>query len=256
MIFISKENNGYFNKGEHYEVVPSPNQWNDNWLKVLDGNGKEIIDIQKKLLDFYFMPIDEYRDEQINKILDMYNGNIVLLGPPGSGKGTLAKSLVDKYGYSLISTGDILRDEKKSGSEIGKKINHLIGKGNLVPDELIFEIIENKLKTIDGQVIIDGTPRPLPQGEFIDKVVDVILVLFIDVSDETTKERIKQRGKTSGREDDQSPEIVERRLKQYKDETEPLVDFYKKKGILSYIDGEKSKEEVLKQVENILKLWK
>jgi hypothetical protein len=70
MIFISKENNGYFTKGEHYEVVPSPNQWNDNWLKVLDRNGREIIDIQKKLLDFYFIPIDEHRDEQINKILD------------------------------------------------------------------------------------------------------------------------------------------------------------------------------------------
>jgi len=186
----------------------------------------------------------------------MYNGNIIMLGKPACGKGTLAKSLIDKYNYSIISTGDILRDEKKSGSEIGKQINNLIGKGNLVPDELIFEIVEKKIKSIDGPVIIDGTPRTIPQGEFLDKITDVGLVLFIDVSDETTKERIKQRGKSSGREDDQSPEVTEKRLKQYKNETEPLVDFYKKKGILVSIDGEKSKEEVLNQVESVLKLWK
>lgn len=186
----------------------------------------------------------------------MYNGNIVLLGPPGSGKGTLAKSLVDKYGYSLISTGDILRDEKKSGSEIGKKINDIIGKGNLVPDKIIFDIIENKLKSIDGPVLVDGTPRTIPQGEFLERIMDVGLVLFIDVSDETTKSRIKERGKTSGREDDQDPKIAEKRLEQYKMETEPLVQFYKKLGKLVTIDGEMGKDEVLKQVENTLQLWK
>ena len=186
----------------------------------------------------------------------MYKGNIILLGPPGSGKGTLAKSLIGKYDYSLISTGDILRDEKKSGSDIGKKINNIIGKGNLVPDRLIFDIVEKKLKSIDGPVIIDGTPRTIPQGEFLDKITEIKLVIFIDVSDETTKNRIKERGKTSGREDDQSVSIVEKRLKQYKEETEPLVEFYNKRGILSYIDGENSKEDVFKQVETILNLWK
>ena len=186
----------------------------------------------------------------------MYKGNIVLLGPPGSGKGTLAKSLVDKYGYSLISTGDILRDEKKSGSEIGKKINDIIGKGNLVPDKLIFDIIEKKLSEIDGPVIIDGTPRTIPQGEFLEKITDVGLVIFINASDETVKERIKQRGKTSGREDDQDPAVAEKRLNQYKNETEPLVEFYKNKGKLVTIDGEVGKEGVLKEVENVLSLWK
>ena len=70
MIFISRENDGYFKKGEQYQVVPSPNQWNDNWLKVLGMDGVEIIEISKKLLDFYFISIDEHRDEQINKIID------------------------------------------------------------------------------------------------------------------------------------------------------------------------------------------
>ena len=74
MIFISRENNGYFKKGEQYQVVPSPNQWNDNWLKVLDRNGREIIDIKKTLLDFYFIPIDEHRDEQVKKALKQLLG--------------------------------------------------------------------------------------------------------------------------------------------------------------------------------------
>ena len=78
----------------------------------------------------------------------MYKGNIVLLGAPGSGKGTLAKQLKEKYGYSLITAGDILRSEKKSGSEIGQKINHLIGKGNLVPDELVNQIVEKEIKKV------------------------------------------------------------------------------------------------------------
>ena len=76
----------------------------------------------------------------------MYNGNIVLLGAPGSGKGTLAKQLSEKYGYTLITTGDILREEKRSGSEIGKKINDILGKGNLVPDDIVNQIIKNKLE--------------------------------------------------------------------------------------------------------------
>lgn len=185
----------------------------------------------------------------------MYNGNIVLLGKPGCGKGTLAKSLVSKYGYSLISTGDILREEKKSGSEIGKKINDILGKGNLVPDEIIFEIIQTRLKSENLPVIIDGTPRTVVQGEFLDRITDIGLVLYIDVSDKTTLERIGLRGKTSGREDDQDPKIAEKRLQQYKSETEPLIGFYKKKNKLVVIDGETSPEGVLKQVENVLNLW-
>ena len=77
----------------------------------------------------------------------MYNGNIVLLGAPGSGKGTLAKQLAEKYGYTLITTGDILREEKRSGSEIGKKINDILGKGNLVPDDIVNQIIKNNTIT-------------------------------------------------------------------------------------------------------------
>lgn len=186
----------------------------------------------------------------------MYNGNIVLLGAPGSGKGTLAKQLAEKYGYTLITTGDILREEKRSGSEIGKKINDILGKGNLVPDDIVNQIIKNKVEGLTGQLILDGFPRTVVQGEFLDKIADIGLVVYLEVSDNTIRERIIERGKTSGREDDQSVDIINRRILQYKLETKPLVDFYGSKKILATIDGEESINEVFNRVENIIKLWK
>lgn len=186
----------------------------------------------------------------------MYNGNIVLLGAPGSGKGTLGKQLAEKYGYTLISTGDILREEKKSGSEIGKKINDILGKGNLVPDEVVNDVIKNKIEGLEGQLILDGFPRTVPQGEFLDTISDIGLVIYLEVSDNTIRERILERGKTSGREDDQSFETINRRILQYKLETKPLIEFYEPKKILATIDGEKSINEVFNRVENIIKLWK
>ena len=185
----------------------------------------------------------------------MYNGNIILLGAPGSGKGTLGKQLAEKYGYTLISTGDILREEKKSGSDIGKKINDILGKGNLVPDEIVNQIVENKLKNFEGQFILDGFPRTVPQAQFLDTISDIGLVIFLDVSDNTIRERILERGKTSGREDDQNVDIINRRIIQYKTETQPLVEFYKFKKILSQIAGENSIQEVFNLVQNIIKLW-
>lgn len=185
----------------------------------------------------------------------MYKGNIVLLGAPGSGKGTLAKQLKEKYGYTLITTGDILRAEKNSDSEIGKQIKNLIGKGNLVPDDLINQIIEKEIPKTKEPFILDGFPRTVPQGEFLDKITDVNLVIYLEVSDETIQERILERGKTSGREDDQSVEIIQRRIKQFKGETFPLIDFYKAKKVLTYVDGEGSIEEVFEMVENILRIW-
>lgn len=186
----------------------------------------------------------------------MYNGNIVLLGAPGSGKGTLAKQLAEKYGYTLITTGDILREEKRSGSEIGKKINDILGKGNLVPDDIVNQIIKNKVEGLTGQLILDGFPRTVVQGEFLDKIAHIGLVVYLEVSDNTIRERIIERGKTSGREDDQSVDIINRRILQYKLETKPLVDFYGSKKILATIDGEESINEVFNRVENIIKLWK
>ena len=188
----------------------------------------------------------------------MYNGNIVLLSAPGGGKGTLSKQLLQKYGYTLITTGDILREEKRSGSEIGKKINDILGKGNLVPDGIVNQIIKNKLENYlpNSRIIFDGFPRTVVQGEFLDTIAHIGLVVYLEVSDNTIRERILERGKTSGREDDQSIDIINRRILQYKTETKPLIDFYGSKKILATIDGEESINEVFNRVENIIKLWK
>ena len=185
----------------------------------------------------------------------MYKGNIILISPPGGGKGTLSKQLKEKYGYTLITTGDILRAEKNSDSEIGKQIKNLIGKGNLVPDDLINQIIEREIPKTKEPFILDGFPRTLPQGEFLDRITDVELVIYLEVSDKTIQKRILERGKTSGREDDQSVDIIQRRIKQFKEETFPLIDFYKAKKVLTYVDGEQSISEVFDMVENILRIW-
>lgn len=188
-------------------------------------------------------------------MLNMYNGNIIFLGSPGSGKGTLSNLLKEKYGYITITTGDILRAEKNSGSEIGNQIKHLIGRGHLVPDDLINQIVSNKISLMNDPYILDGFPRTIPQGEFLERIADIGLVIYLDVSDETITSRILDRGKVSKREDDQDITIIQRRVKQFKEETQPLIEFYKKRGVITYVDAELPIEQVFAQVENILKLW-
>jgi adenylate kinase len=186
----------------------------------------------------------------------MYNGNVILLGKPGSGKGTLATQLKEKYKYTVITAGDLLRVEKKSGSEIGQKINNLIGKGNLVPDELISELVDRELNRVRHAYVLDGFPRTINQGEFLEKKDAPGLVIYLDVTDDTIRKRILERGKTSGRDDDQELSIINKRIRQFKSDTEPLVDFYKKRKTLAIIDGESEIEEVFNQAENLLRLWR
>ena len=185
----------------------------------------------------------------------MYNGNIILLGAPGSGKGTLGSVLSEELSYTIISTGDILRKEKESKSEIGNKINDLIGKGNLVPDDMINKIVEKKIKSLD-KYILDGYPRTVPQAKFLENIDEVGLCIYLEISDETIIKRVTESGKTSGREDDQNIDIINKRIKQFKEETTPLIKFYKDRKMLSSIDGELSKNDVFKQVLDILSLWK
>ncbi len=185
----------------------------------------------------------------------MYQGNIILLGAPGSGKGTLSKELTKRYEYVVICTGDILRNEKRSGSDIGNQIKDIIGRGNLVTDELINKIVQKVLYKNNQRFILDGFPRTIPQAKFLDEVDEVDLVIYLDISDETLTNRILERGKTSGREDDQSVDIINKRIKQFKEETLPLVDFYEKKSILVTIDAEQTVDEVFNDINNIIKLW-
>lgn len=175
--------------------------------------------------------------------------NLILLGAPGSGKGTLAKQIAEKHKHSLITMGDILRNEKNSGSEIGLKIMNIIGKGNLLSDDIVNSIAETRIPQIQQPFILDGYPRTVGQADFIGELVNIDLAVYLTVNDETIRTRILERGKTSQREDDQEVSIINRRIAQFKSETEPLVDYYRQRRKLVVISGEMSIEDVFKQFE-------
>jgi adenylate kinase family enzyme len=119
----------------------------------------------------------------------------------------------------------------------------------------MIEAAKQKYLLLKAEAIEKGEEFTITQGEFLDKITDVELVIYLEVSDETIQKRILERGKTSGREDDQSVDIIQRRIKQFKEETFPLIDFYKAKKVLTYVDGEGSIDEVFDMVENILRIW-
>ena len=137
--------------------------------------------------------------------------NIVFIGKPGSGKGTAAIKLANELGYKLLSTGDMLRSEKSSGSELGNRVKHLIDTGNLIPDSIINEVILSEVKKpipIGKFHILDGYPRTEHQANFLDAILNIGIVFYLDVSDEIISKRIIERGKLSGRADDQDESII------------------------------------------------
>lgn len=170
--------------------------------------------------------------------------NIILFGPPGAGKGTQAELLKEKYNLKHLSTGDLLRAERKAGTPLGKQADEYISKGNLVPDEVVIGMVRNKIKEhLDGAgFIFDGFPRTTAQGEALDSMladldlsISALLALKVD-EDELTK-RLLERGKTSGRADDQDESTIRNRFKVYNEETSPLIDFYQKKGCYKPVEG-------------------
>lgn len=177
--------------------------------------------------------------------------NIVLLGPPGSGKGTIG-NLLKEDGYNLISTGDLLRAEKKSGSDLGKKIAKLIDAGNLVPDDMADTIVEKEIKKLKEPFLLDGYPRTIGQAKNLDKLLDNIKVIWLEISEKTTIKRNLKRGETSKRPDDMNVDVIKQRLENYKKESYPLKEFYEKSDRLIEIDGEKEVKDVFKSVKSKL----
>lgn len=173
--------------------------------------------------------------------------NIILFGPPGSGKGTQAVMLRDKYALLHISTGDIFRSEIKNNTLLGAEAKGYLDEGKLVPDELTIRILEDYMdKNLRSQhkgIIFDGFPRTIPQAEALDqllieKKMPVKKVLALNVEDDEVTRRIINRGKSSGRSDDTDESTVRKRLQVYKNQTEPLKDYYIEQGKFTALDGE------------------
>ena len=179
--------------------------------------------------------------------------NIIIMGGPGAGKGTICKKLVNEFNYKLICSGDLLREEKASGSKLGNQIAELIDAGEFVPDEMITKIIYNQFKLpieIDRYYLVDGYPRTVKQAISLDQMINTQIVLWINVSDETTIKRNLNRGLTSGRPDDSNVEIIKKRLNDYKELSIPLKDYYD--DCIIEIDGEGTPDEVYKEIVDTL----
>lgn len=180
--------------------------------------------------------------------------NIIFLGPPGSGKGTMTNLLKDEAGYNLVCTGDILRAEKKSGSELGKKIAGLIDRGNLVSDEIVDGMIENELSKVNGPVLLDGYPRTIAQAENLDRLLNNLTVVWLDVPEEVTIQRNLERGKTSKRPDDANVDVIKQRLDNYNKETAPVKEWYDKSNRVIEVDGVGPIPEVLERIKSSLNI--
>lgn len=170
--------------------------------------------------------------------------NIVLFGPPGAGKGTQSENLIERYALKHLSTGDLLRGEIKAGTELGLKAKVLMDAGELVPDEIVIGMIENQLKANSNApgFIFDGFPRTKAQAEALDKVLDshsmsITSMLALEVPEQELVTRLLERGKDSGRADDQDESVIKNRIATYEQKTAPLKDFYSAQGKFAAIDG-------------------
>ena len=210
---------------------------------------------------------------------------IIMLGAPGAGKGTQAKKIAEKYGIPHISTGDIFRANIKNGTELGKKAKTYMDEGLLVPDELVVDLVVDRVQQEDCKngYVLDGFPRTIPQAEALDKALNGLgehldYALNVDVPDENIVKRMAGRRaciscgatyhvvyaapKTEGicdvcgselvLRDDDKPETVTKRLGVYHEQTKPLIDYYAEEGILKTIDGTQNLEVVFDDIKKIL----
>jgi adenylate kinase len=185
--------------------------------------------------------------------------NIVIFGAPGSGKGTQSDLLIEHYGLGHISTGDVLRDEIKKGTELGKTAQGFIDNGQLIPDELMVSILAG---VYDGfgrghkGVIFDGFPRTIPQAEALKKMLEergdkVAAMIELDVPEEELMKRLILRGQKSGRADD-NEETIKKRLVVYHQQTQPLIEWYKQEGLHHHIDGLGTLERIFADIKKVI----
>ncbi len=185
--------------------------------------------------------------------------NIVLFGPPGSGKGTQSDHIIKKFNLTHISTGDLFRKHLEEGTELGILAQQYMDDGNLVPDEIVSKMVADRLKENNESkgYIFDGFPRTVPQAKVLDQLLEdlempINLIIALEVDDNELKNRILERGKTSGRVDDQSEEKVETRIRVYKEETLPIANYYKIQNKFYSIHGVGSIEDIANHISRVI----
>ena len=181
--------------------------------------------------------------------------NIILFGPPGSGKGTQSKNLVAKYGLKHLSTGDLLRSEMALQTPLGIEAKNFIDKGQLVPDEVVIGMISTALETNPDVAgfLFDGFPRTDAQAEALDKLLhlkktSIAVMLALDVSENELIKRLLHRGESSGRSDDVDEVIIRSRIHEYENKTKQVADYYKRFNKVVHIKGEGSVHEIFEQL--------
>jgi adenylate kinase len=180
--------------------------------------------------------------------------DLVLLGPPGSGKGTQAARMTQKYGIPAIATGDILRAQVEAGTRLGQRVRSYLDRGELVPDQLVVDIIRHRLAEPDTEpgFILDGFPRTVPQAQALDAMLAELqrpldAVLYLEVDRQSLRERLEQRH----REDDR-PEIVDHRIDVFLEQTAPLIGYYRDEGKLRLIDAARPPELVEAAIDEVI----
>ena len=185
--------------------------------------------------------------------------NIVIFGAPGSGKGTQSDKMIAKYGFEHISTGDVLRNEIKNETALGKTAKEYIDKGQLIPDELMIDILANVYDSFGKEhkgFIFDGFPRTTPQAEALKKMLNerghkIAAMIELSVPEEELMARLINRGKESGRSDD-NEDTIKKRLNVYHTQTSPLIEWYEGEGIHHHVEGLGTVEEIFARIENVL----
>ncbi|MFC1454835.1 adenylate kinase [Candidatus Undinarchaeota archaeon] len=205
--------------------------------------------------------------------------NVILLGPPGCGKGTQAEMLVEKYGHPQISTGDILRQNLKNETPLGLEAKKYMDAGQLVPDDVVIKLIEDRLTQDDAQngYFLDGFPRTVPQAEALEGIADIGAVIEIKISDDVVIKRLTNRRVCRGcgtiynllnnypddekctkcqgelyQRDDDKEQTIRERLEVYRKQTHPLIKYYEEKGILNPVETGKEKTKTFEKIVGIL----
>jgi adenylate kinase len=184
--------------------------------------------------------------------------NLIILGPQGSGKGTQAKLLSEKFGLKHISSGDLLRAEAESGSAKGKIIGNILASGALMPFDTVLEVLEPAILSSTSGFILDGTPREVSQAEYLDsflveRKINIDKVILLNIPREESLSRLAKRAALEGRSDD-TPEAINERLALYENETLPVIEKYRSEGKLLEIDGTPDIQTIFQDIVNKLTL--